>query len=314
VPVSTYQNVVLQDRGSVVYRLFGLGVAPFTHTITQDISYNGMPFTVYYTDSGDWELIPGTNAVMPITIERLSALLNATDFSSVTILVTILNKSNQTIDFFDITVGSAAGGGGIENMTSGQTISANLTAFPYPLPQVGEKIPVNLRGTIGFGSFFEYEVSVPVTYQPLEGDYVVTTSPSQYLPSGYVSEEVSLAQLKGGDSVEVGGVSFLFVTHSTPGEESGIVSLNQTCPSFFIAELPDGGRFPIDYCTPAHQATGAPLSSATQTTSGSITNGFQNGGTYWSEWELSRHTMPPVGIHVEGIGGQITLIELVVGD
>lgn len=34
----------------------------------------------------------------------------------------------------------------------------------------------------------------------------------------------------------------------------------------------------------------------------------------WSEWELSRNTTPPVGVHVQGTGNNVTLEAPVVGN
>ncbi len=88
--------------------------------------------------------------------------------------------------------------------------------------------------------------------------------------------------------------------------------MDYICPSFFHALFSNGSEFTLDYCTPMSQANRTTYVTTAITTGGSIANEVQTSPIPWSMWELSRNAAPRVGIRVEGVGNEITLIELIV--
>lgn len=144
--------------------------------------------------------------------------------------------------------------------------------------------------------------------------YVVTGDPSLYFPAGYYSQNVSLDELGQGGNATVGGTTFsleipsnLVTSATVIGGVSTTVVVTEDfqCGQsigqrfYFHARLNNGSDFVLDYCLVLNQAA----------------KGFEAPGApqQWSLWEVSLGTDPIVAIHMEGVGGGVSSVELCVG-
>jgi len=155
--------------------------------------------------------------------------------------------------------------------------------------------------------------SYKVTNRTFYDDYIVTSNASQYLPNGYYSQGVNITHLRSGNVIKLGSLSFRFEVPPTETRSGGVITMiDYICPSFFHAVFSNGSEFTLEYCTPMDQANRTDYVTTSVTTASSTVNEIHSTGIQWSKWELSRNTTPRVGIHVEGVGDQVTFLELVV--
>ena len=155
--------IELDDKGSVGYLLFGLGVAPFQHVITKVVTINGTLFTLNYTGS-EWGLTPGTEVPSPLAIESVRATLNHTEFPKLDVYIVLHNGGDQVISWIAISQDNitASGLGGVENVAPNQTKSAAFQLYLTPPPTLGETISLRLHGTLANSSYFYNYVTARV--------------------------------------------------------------------------------------------------------------------------------------------------------
>jgi hypothetical protein len=146
----------------------------------------------------------------------------------------------------------------------------------------------------------------PSANHTIFNDAVVMGNASQYFPNGYYSQRINISLMTNGTQVVLGGVTFTHITRSSP-------IIDYTCPSYFYATLLNGSQLVLDPCY-RYYATRTTYATVTTSISGSYTAyGIQGYPGPWSIWAVSKNTVPTVGIHTEGFGDRVALMELVVG-
>ena len=154
--------------------------------------------------------------------------------------------------------------------------------------------------------------SPDITGSTIWNDTLVTQNKSQDFPAGYYSEAVDVSRLTNGEVIDLAGVPFNFVippTTITSGTQT--IEVDYTCSSYFYATISNGSVLVLDTCS-QHAATRTTYVTTTTTTGGGTGFEVQGYPASWGVWELSKGTVPIVGVHLEGVGDRITLTELVV--
>ena len=192
---------------------------------------------------------------------------------------------------------------------------------------VGASSIIYMNATTASGNHSTHSsTSSSSTLHTFATDYTITNDPTPFFPDGYYSLNLNFVQptngqlyfpeLKNGQVFSVGSVKFNLtnppnVVTMSNGE---VAQYDYICPTFFYALSPYHQSFIMDYCTPWGQANHLQAATTVETEKGVFTSTYYYGvPASWSMWEIRNNVTPEVGVHVEGIGGNITLIQIAVG-
>jgi hypothetical protein len=96
-----------------------------------------------------------------IQVLDLTASVNKSDFSGLTVSITLKNTGDATIS--RILVYPTGDGGTLENVAPGLTVSGTGTVYLYPAPSSGDLIPIAIWGYFADSSHFILNATVTAT-------------------------------------------------------------------------------------------------------------------------------------------------------
>ena len=109
-----------------------------------------------------WTIPTRTMVAPTIMILHLAASVNQSNFSALTLSISLRNMGSATISLIVVST-SGVPSGVFRDVAPGQMVSGNFTYYLYPSPKVGDTVSIQIEGTFADFSYFDYTTTVKIT-------------------------------------------------------------------------------------------------------------------------------------------------------